>query len=92
MSGRAGRTALVTMAVGAGLALGWLAARRGLGRFREDLFHPRALRRLAALRHLGQRAEPDHLGLLRDYLAWEPRPALRRQAAGLVRRLEARLG
>lgn len=89
---RAARTALVTVAVGTGLALGWMAARSGLGRFREDLFHPRALRRMAALRHLAQRAEPDHLGLLRDYLAWEQRPALRRRATGLVQRLEARLG
>jgi hypothetical protein len=30
--------------------------------------------------------------LLRDYLAWEQHPMLRRRADGIVRRMEAKLG
>ncbi len=38
------------------------------------------------------KAITEHMnGLLRDYLAWEPRPLLRRRAAALLRGMESTL-
>jgi len=73
-----------------GAVLGLVAADR-LGRsFRDDLFHPRPMHRLAALGHLARNAGVDSVGLLRDYLVWEPHALLRWRATALLERLEAR--
>jgi len=85
------RVLLVGTAVAAGLGLGWLAARRRLERHRNDLFHLRPLRRLAALAWLEGQASAGTLHLLRDYLAWERHPMLRQRARRLLSRLEATL-
>lgn len=82
------RALVVGAATLVGAALGWLVARGQLQRHRQDLFHPRPLRRLAALGYLEGSATPDSLRLLTDYLAWEQQPRLRRRAEALVRRLE----
>ena len=86
---KAGRSLLMVAATSAGLALGWVVARGQLSRHRSDLFHLRPVRRLAALSYLEGQATPDTLRLLRDYLAWENHPILRRKASQIVRRFEA---
>jgi hypothetical protein len=76
----------------AGIAAGWLVARQHVLRHRRDLFHPRPLRRLAALGFLAGNPGIDALRTLRDYLQWERQPLLRRRAGYVLRRMEARLG
>lgn len=80
---------LAVAAVLAGVALGWATAGHRERRSRSDLFHPRPLRRLAALGWLERQPGAATLRLLRDYLAWERLPLLRRRAGGLLRRFEA---
>jgi hypothetical protein len=72
-----------------GASAGWLAAQRRLTYHRRDLFSPRPLRRLAALGFLAGQNEVETVRLLRDYLAWERQPMLRRRAEAIVRRMEA---
>lgn len=86
------RTPVLLVAAVAGLSLGWLVAQRTLRHHSAALFSSRPLKRLAALGYLEGSATPDSLRVLRDYLAWEHHPMLRRKATALVRRLEARLG
>jgi hypothetical protein len=83
--------ALTVAAVMAGVALGWAVAGGRERRHRNDLFHPRPLRRLAALGWLEGQPGAETLRLLRDYLAWERVPLLQRRAGGLLRRFEATL-
>ena len=85
------RAALITSAALVGATLGWVAVQVKLRRHREDLFHPRPLRRLAALGYLEGGASVDALRLLEDYLAWERHPLLRRKGRALRRRLQERL-
>lgn len=83
---------LVVLAVGAVAAVGTLLVRDQMSRHRRDLFSPHPLRRLAALGYLaGHEATVDVVQLLRDFLAWEPRPLLRRRAALIIERMEERL-
>ena len=88
---KAGKGVLAVAAVMAGVALGWVAAGFREQRSRHDLFHPRPLRRLAALGWLERQPGADTLRLLRDYLVWERVPLLQRRAGGLLRRFEATL-
>ena len=74
-----------------GLTGGWLLAQQRLTYHRRDLFSPRPLRRLAALGVLAGQNEVETVRLLRDYLAWERQPMLRRRAEAIVRRMEATL-
>ncbi len=74
-----------------GLTAGWVLAQRRLVYHRRDLFSPRPLRRLAALGFLAGQSGVETVRLLRDYLAWERQPMLRRRAQGLVERLETNL-
>ena len=75
----------------AGRAAGWLLAQRRLATHQRDLFSPRPLRRLGALGFLAGQAGVDTVRLLRDYLAWERHPVLRRRAQAILRGLEATL-
>ena len=77
------------MAAG-GLA-GWTLAQRRLSTHQRALFSPRPLRRLAALGFLAGQTGVDTIRLLRDYLAWERQPVLRRRAQAILRGLEATL-
>jgi hypothetical protein len=44
---------------------------------------------MAALEHVArQRPSVDHINLLRDYIAWEPRQLLRNRARTIVERME----
>ena len=74
-----------------GAAAGWVLAQRRLATHRRALFSPRPLRRLAALGYLAGENGVDTVRLLRDYLAWERQPRLRRRAETLLRRMEATL-
>jgi hypothetical protein len=60
-------------------------------RHRHNLFHPRPLRRLAALNYVRVHPRVENALLLRDYLAWEPRPLLRRRAAVILERMERQI-
>lgn len=87
------RTAgFVTLALGAATALGALVVRDQMSRHRRDLFSSHPLRRLAALGYLsGREATVDAVQLLRDFIAWEERPIIRRRAVNVLERLEERL-
>jgi len=86
----AGITILMAAAAGAAAAL---LVRDRIQRHRRDLFSPHALRRLAALGHMGQQeASVDHIRLLRDFVAWEPRRLLRSRAEAIVERMENEVG
>ena len=85
-------TAFTLLALGAVAALGVLLVRDQISRSRRDLFSPHPLRRLAALEYLGGvTASVDTVLLLRDFLAWEPRPLLRKRAQAVLARLEEEL-
>lgn len=85
------RIAGVTLvaAAAAGALAAWLV-RDQMSRHRKDLFSPAALRRLAALGHMSRaEASVDHITLLRDFIAWEPRPLLRKRARAILARMES---
>lgn len=86
------RAKALMFGLGLGAVLGIMVAQRTMGRHRRDLFSPRPLRRLAALGYLNGHPSVESVRLLRDYLAWEPQPLLRRRAETVMRRMEARLG
>jgi hypothetical protein len=75
----------------AGAMAGWTLAQRRLATHQRDLFSPRPLRRLAALGFLAGQTGVETIRLLRDYLAWERQPMLRRRAQSILRGLEATL-
>lgn len=87
------RTAgIILLAVGAITALGTFLVRDQIERHRRNLFSPHPLRRLAALGYLaGHEASVDAVRLLRDFMAWETRPMIRRRAAQILDRMERRL-
>jgi hypothetical protein len=86
------RAACIALAAAAGIATGWTLAQRYLARHQAALFSPKPRRRHAALGYLAGRPAPDTLRLLRDYLAWERHPMLRRRATRMVREFEHTLG
>ena len=88
---RRSRTMLFLGAAAIGVAAGWVLAGRHIQRHRTALFSPRPLRRLSALAGLAAEPSIANVRLLRDYLAWEPRPMLRRRATALLRGMESTL-
>ena len=74
-----------------GLAAGLLVWGTQVHRSRRELFHRSPHRRLAALGFVGGQSRAVSARLLADYVNWEPRPALRRRGAALLRRMEAHL-
>lgn len=84
------RVVAITLAAAAaaGAVATWVV-RDQVTRHRRDLFSPHALQRLAALSHMGRgSATVGDILLLRDFIAWEPRPLLRKRAAALLERME----
>lgn len=75
-----------------GLLVGGLIAQQSISRHRRALFSRRSLRRLSALGFLSAHPGVETVRLLRDYVAWESQPMLRRRAEMIVRRMEAKLG
>ena len=59
--------------------------------YRKDLFNRHPLRRLAALGHLAGHPSAATVHLLREYVAWERRPALRARGVRLLRDVEQAL-
>ena len=86
------RRGALLLGVLAGGLVGWLLAEGQARHHGEDLFSPRPVRRLAALRHLAGRPEVETVRVLRDYAAWESHPYLRGRALALARRMELALG
>lgn len=83
---------IVLVAVATAVAVGVLIVRDQIARHRRQLFSPHPLRRLAALGYLARaEASVDAIRLLRDYIAWEPRPLIRRRAAQILARMERQL-
>ena len=85
------RAWVFTGGLAVGALAGWMLAQRRLDSHQRDLFSPRPLRRLAALGFLAGQTGVDTVRLLRDYLAWERQPVLRRRAQAILRGLEATL-
>jgi len=80
---------ITAIAVAAATALAALVVRDQISRQKRNLFNPLVLRRMAALEHVArQRPTVDHINLLRDYIAWEPRQLLRNRAMTIVERME----
>lgn len=72
--------------------LGLLFVRDQMSRHRRDLFSTRPLRRLAALGYVaGKPPSVDAIRLLRDYIAWEKQPLIRRQAVQVLGKMERNL-
>jgi len=90
MANRVARTAgLIILGVAAAAVLGALLVKDQMSRHRRDLFSSHPLRRLAALGYLARHeATVDVIQLLRDFIAWEPRPLLRRRALQILERME----
>lgn len=84
-------TGAALLGAAAAVALGIYLARDQMVRHRRDLFSPHPLRRLAALGYLKAHPQADDLPLLRDYLAWEHRPLLKKRAEGILAGLEESL-
>lgn len=93
--GRLGQVLKVTgvalLGAAAVTALGAWLARDQMDRHKRDLFSPHPLRRLAALGYLKSHPGVDNVLLLRDYLAWEDRPLLRKRASGILESMEEEL-
>jgi hypothetical protein len=85
------RTMLFVGAAAVGIAAGWFLAGRHIRKHRTALFSPRPLQRLSALAALAAEPTIANVRLLQDYLAWEPRPILRRRARALLVRMESAL-
>lgn len=84
------KAALVGFAIGS--IVGLLLAQYSMGKYREDLFSDRPLRRLSALGYLAGYPSVETVRLLHDYLDWERHPLLRRRATAVLKRMEAALG
>ena len=81
----------VLLGAAAAALIGVILARDQMVRHKRGLFSPHPLRRLAALGYLRSYPNVDNVLLLRDYLAWERRPMLRRRASAILERMESEL-
>ncbi len=82
-------TGIVVLAAAAAGAVAAWVIRNQIQRHSRDLFSPSFFRRLAALGHMAKaEASVDHINLMKDFVAWESREALRRRAQVIVERME----
>jgi hypothetical protein len=90
---RSDRSSLLFLTAGltVGLVVGVTAWSAQLARSRQALFHSRPTRRMAAISYLRARPSVDSVRLLRDYVAWESHPLLRRRGQRALRRVERAL-
>jgi len=79
------------VAAALGLVTGVGLAQHSISRYRRALFSTRPLKRLSALGYLSAHPTVETVRLLRDYIAWERQPMLRRRAEAIARRMEAKL-
>jgi hypothetical protein len=85
------RASFVAVGFLGGVAAGSLVWSRLQRQYRRNLFSRHTLRRVAALGYLRARPTVNTAQLLREYVAWEPRPILRERGVRMLRRLEAAL-
>jgi hypothetical protein len=87
------RTAgIVLLSVGAAAGLGALVVRDQISRHQRNLFSSQGFKRFAALGFLtGAPASIELVQMLRDFVAWEPSPLLRRRAVQILARMEDQL-
>jgi len=71
-----------------GLVAGLLAWSGWIFRSRRHLFGRSRVGRLAALGYVGGQPSIESARLLRDYVAWETRPELRRRGERALRKME----
>ena len=88
---RTSHAAMATLGFLGGLTLGALVWSQQVHQHRRGLFSATPLRRLAALGYLGGQPSVDAARLVRDYMEWEPLPALRRRAQQVLRQIERAL-
>jgi hypothetical protein len=74
-----------------GMAAGLLVWSRQLRADRRSLFSRNPVRRLAALGYLRAHPSVENARLLRDFLRWETRPALRRRGEAVLLEMESLL-
>jgi len=95
VSGARSATAWAALGLVAGTVLGLIVWSGYQDRHARSLFSPRVRRRLAALGRLASDAAPedsvDTIALLREYVAWERHPLLRRRGRALLARLASTL-
>ncbi|MEE9578647.1 MAG: hypothetical protein V3W24_03655 [Gemmatimonadota bacterium] len=84
-------TGFVLLGAATAALIGVVLARDQMVRHRRGLFSPHPLRRLAALGYLRSYPNVDNVLLLRDYLAWEQRPMLRKKASAVLEDMEREL-
>ena len=80
--------ALAALGFVGGVAVGSAMWSRLLDVNRRGLFSHHPVRRFAAISYLGARPSVDTVRLLKDYIAWEPHPLLRRRARRVLRAVE----
>ena len=85
------RRAFVAVGFVGGLAAGTLLWSRMQRHYRRNLFSRSPLLRVAALGYLRAKPTVNTAQILREYVAWEPRPILRQRGAKMLRHLEASL-
>lgn len=86
-------TALVTaLAFVGGVAVGLIVWSGQTRSARRHLFSRNRWRRLAALGHLRGQRTLSTVHLLRDYVAWEAEPGLKRRGSTILRQMEQALG
>ena len=83
--------ALALLGFAGGLAAGTALWSRLLDVNRRGLFSRHPVRRFAAISYLGARPSVDTVRLLKDYIAWESHPLLRRRARRVLRAVETAL-
>ena len=74
-----------------GVAAGSLVWNRLQRNCRRELFNRSALKRVAALGYLRARPSVNAARILKEYIAWEPRPILRQRGARILKTLERTL-
>ncbi|MDH3495249.1 MAG: hypothetical protein OER21_00595 [Gemmatimonadota bacterium] len=85
------RLKVLLTALGLGVVVGVVLAQQSINRYRRALFSGRPLKRLSALGYLSAHPSVETVRLLRDYIAWEQQPMLRRRAETIARRMETKL-
>ena len=88
MSGVDRRVWGFAVGLAAGAVAGYAWWTREQGRHQRALYHPRPMRRLAALGHLSGHPTVDTVLVLREYLGWEKNAVLQRRARQLLTRFE----
>jgi hypothetical protein len=85
------RRSFVAVGFLGGVAAGTLIWSHMQRQYRRNLFSRYTLRRVAALGYLRGRPSVNTAQLLREYVAWEPRPLLRQRGARMLKQLESTL-